>query len=92
MSMPEIFNASSYLVDRQVAAGLGERTAVLGATGSLTYAELADEVARTAGALAALGVRPEERVMLLMLDGPSMLAGILGRCGSARWPYRCPPC
>jgi len=88
MSMPEVFNASSYLVDRQVAAGLGERTAVIGATESLSYAELADEVAGTAGALAALGVRPEERVMLLMLDGPSMLAGILGamRIGAVAVP------
>lgn len=76
--MPEVFNASSYLVDRQVEAGLGQQTAVIGAAGSLSYAELADEVARTAGALSALGVRPEERVMLLMLDGPSMLAAILG--------------
>ncbi len=86
--MPEVFNASSYLVDRQVAAGLGERTAVIAPSRSLTYAELADEVARTAGALAALGVRPEERVMLLMLDGPSMLAGILGamRIGAVAVP------
>lgn len=86
--MPEVFNASSYLVDRQVAAGLGERTAVTGATGSLTYAELADEVALTAGALTALGVGPEERVLLLMLDSPAMLAGILGvmRIGAVAVP------
>ena len=86
--MSEVFNASSYLVDRQVAAGLGERTAVVAPSGSLTYADLADEVARTAGALAALGVRPEERIMLLMLDGPSMLAGILGamRMGAVAVP------
>lgn len=86
--MPEVFNASSYLVDRQVAAGLGDRTAVIGTARSLSYAELADEVARTAGALSALGVRPEERVMLLMLDGPSMLAGILGamRIGAVAVP------
>ena len=86
--MPEVFNASSYLLDRQVAAGLGERTALISPTGSLTYAELADEVARTAGALTALGVRPEERVMLLMLDGPAMLAGILGamRMGAVAVP------
>ncbi|MDQ4039920.1 MAG: benzoate-CoA ligase family protein [Actinomycetota bacterium] len=86
--MPEVFNASSYLVDRQLAAGLGERTAVVGATESLTYAELAHEVARTAGALAALGVRPEERVMLLMLDSPAMLAAILGamRIGAVAVP------
>jgi len=86
--MPEVFNASSYLVDRQVAGGFGERTAVIGTAESLSYAELADEVARTAGALTALGVRPEERVMLLMLDGPSMLAAILGamRMGAVAVP------
>ncbi len=86
--MPEVFNASSYLVDRQVAGGFGERTAVIGTAESLSYAELADEVARTAGALTALGVRPEERVMLLMLDGPTMLAAILGamRMGAVAVP------
>lgn len=86
--MPEVFNASSYLVERQVAEGFGERMAVIGETESWTYAQLADEVARTAGALSSLGVRPEERVMLLMLDGPSMLAGILGamRMGAVAVP------
>jgi benzoate-CoA ligase family protein len=72
------FNAVDYLLDRHLRAGRGERTAVVGAGRTLTYAELADEVARVAGGLAGIGVRPEERVMLCMVDGVEMLTGILG--------------
>ncbi|HET6502498.1 MAG TPA: benzoate-CoA ligase family protein [Amycolatopsis sp.] len=72
------FNAVDYLLDRHLRAGRGERTAVVGAGRTLTYAELADEVARVAGGLAGIGVRPEERVMLCMVDGVELLTGILG--------------
>ncbi|TNC28066.1 benzoate-CoA ligase family protein [Amycolatopsis alkalitolerans] len=72
------FNAVDYLLDRHVRAGEGGRVAVITPTGTLTYAELAQEVHRVAGGLAALGVRPEERVMLCMVDGVELLSGILG--------------
>jgi benzoate-CoA ligase family protein len=66
-------------VDRQVRAGSADRTAVLAAAGrSLTYAELSREVRRAAAGLAALGVRPEERVVLVMADDVELLTGILG--------------
>ena len=77
--MPETFNACEWLVDRQVRAGNAARTAVVAAAGrSLTYAELSREVRRVAAGLAALGVRPEERVVLVMADDVELLAGILG--------------
>jgi benzoate-CoA ligase family protein len=72
-----VFNACVYLVDRHVEAGDGGRTAVTGAE-TLTYAELLTRVRRIAAGLRDLGVRPEERVMLFMADGPDMLALILG--------------
>jgi benzoate-CoA ligase len=72
------FNAAEYLLDRHVRNGDGGRTAVITPARTLTYAELADAVHRVAGGLAAIGVRPEERVMLCMVDGIELLSGILG--------------
>src|SRR5690349_3502565 len=69
MSM-ESFNASVYLVDRQVQAGLGGQLAITGPAGSLTYAELAARAAELAAGFRALGVRPEERVLLVATDRP----------------------
>lgn len=72
------FNAAEYLVDRHVRGGRGQRLAVVAASGTLTYGELADEVRRSAAALRSIGVRPEERVMLCMADDVALLTGILG--------------
>src|SRR5229473_4344102 len=74
----ESFNASVYLVDRQVAAGRGDHLAVAGPAGSLTYAELADQVAALAAGLLGLGIRPEERVLLVMSDRPEIVREDLG--------------
>ncbi|GAA1846103.1 benzoate-CoA ligase family protein [Pseudonocardia ailaonensis] len=76
--MSELFNAAEYLTERRVTAGDGARTAVHHPRGTLTYAELATEVRRVAGGLAALGVRPEERVVLCMADDVELYTAILG--------------
>jgi benzoate-CoA ligase family protein len=76
--VPGFFNAADHLVDRHVREGSGGRTAVIAPAASLTYAELADRVHATAAGLRAMGVRPEERVMLCMADGIELLTGILG--------------
>ncbi|HKS46953.1 MAG TPA: benzoate-CoA ligase family protein [Amycolatopsis sp.] len=72
------FNAADYLLDRHVRDGDGGRTAVVTSGRTLNYAELADAAHRVAGGLAGIGVRPEERVMLCMVDGVEMLTAILG--------------
>ena len=52
-----LFNACEYLVDRRIAAGDGQRLAITGAGGELTYGELHDRVLRTAAGLRATGRR-----------------------------------
>jgi benzoate-CoA ligase family protein len=86
--MPEAFNAATYLLDRHVADGRGDRTAVVGPLGTFSYAALADQVARAAAGLRARGVRPEERVMLFAADGPDMLTMLLAtmRIGAVAVP------
>ena len=47
--MAQLFNASEYLLDRRLSAGDGPRTALTGAGGELTYAELAARALDDAG-------------------------------------------
>ncbi|GLW04066.1 benzoate-CoA ligase family protein [Streptomyces lavendulae] len=73
----ELFNASHYLVDRQLEGGNGRRTAVMGPLGSVTYDELADLVTTLAAGWRAAGLRHEERVLLLAADSTELLAALL---------------
>jgi len=68
--MAQLFNACEYLLDQRLADGDGQRLALTGAAGELTYAQLHDQVCRTATGLRALGLQPEQRVLMLMADSP----------------------
>ncbi|WP_336958967.1 AMP-binding protein [Sphingobium aquiterrae] len=65
-------NSCHNAVDRHVAAGRGDQPAIVyespvtGTRQSFTYAQLQDEVARTAGMLAGLGVEKGDRVVIYM--------------------------
>ena len=76
--MHESFNAATWLVDRHVEAGDGDRVAVICEGRSYTYRDIADEVARSAAALRALGVRPEQRVAMAVLDSVEYISTFLG--------------
>jgi benzoate-CoA ligase family protein len=67
------FNASTYLLDRHIDGGDGDRLALTGVRGELTYAELHDRVRRTAGGLRRAGLRPEQRIMMCMADSPEFV-------------------
>ena len=56
----------------------GGRIALVSGAESVTYAELAAQARRASGALAALGVRAGDRVLLLMRDTPEFAAAWLG--------------
>ncbi|MGH7296101.1 MAG: benzoate-CoA ligase family protein, partial [Polyangiaceae bacterium] len=62
------YNAATDFVDRHVAWGRGDRRAFVDDQGEITYGQLAERVARAAGALLGLGAQPEQRVALCMLD------------------------
>jgi 4-hydroxybenzoate-CoA ligase len=62
------YNAAADFVDRNVARGLGGKTAFVDPERSVTYGELQARSCRFARALARLGVRPENRCALLMFD------------------------
>jgi benzoate-CoA ligase family protein len=68
------YNAAVDLVGRNDP----DRLAIIDDEGRYTYGEVADRVAKAAGAFAALGVQPEQRVALCMLDGIDLVASFLG--------------
>jgi len=68
--MAQLFNACEYLLDRRLAAGDGDRLALTGPAGDLSYASLWDRVRRTAAGLRAAGVEPEHRILMVMADSP----------------------
>jgi benzoate-CoA ligase family protein len=70
----ELFNACEYLLDRRVAAGDGDRPAVSGVAGTLSYAALLDRVQRTATVLSRLGLEPEQRLLICVADSPEFVS------------------
>ncbi|MGB8022111.1 MAG: acetate--CoA ligase [Candidatus Nanopelagicales bacterium] len=83
-------NVAHNCVDRHVAAGNGDRVAIHfegepGDTRTLTYAQLAEEVARAANALAELGVRAGDRVAIYLPMIPEVVVSMLAcaRIGAA---------
>jgi benzoate-CoA ligase family protein len=76
--MAEAFNASQWLLDRNVDAGLGTRVAVRCQGDTLTYAELLSRVEATAAGFRQLGLRPEERIFMVLLDSVEFLCTFLG--------------
>ena len=73
---PERFNFAAHLIERNAARAA--KAAYIDDQGAMTYGELADRVRRFAAALAALGVRREERVLLLMHDCNDWPVAFLG--------------
>jgi benzoate-CoA ligase len=64
--LPESFNFAQYILNEN--ATRTAKTAFIDDHGSLTYGQLEDRVRRVAAGLRALGIRREERVLLLMHD------------------------
>ncbi|MBV9820445.1 MAG: benzoate-CoA ligase family protein [Solirubrobacterales bacterium] len=73
----EHLNAGT-LVDRQLEAGRAEKVAYVAADARLTYAALADQVNRAGHLLRDLGVRREQRVLLVLDDTTAFPVLFLG--------------
>jgi 4-hydroxybenzoate-CoA ligase len=67
-SLRRPYNAVSDFVDANVARGLGNKIAFADGESAITYGELQARSCRFAAALKTLGLRPEERLSLLLPD------------------------
>jgi benzoate-CoA ligase family protein len=87
-ALPESFNAAAFFIDRHLAEGRAGRPAFRAEGRTLTYGELADRVARAAGALADAGLEGEQRVLLALNDSPAFAAAFWGaaRLGAVAVP------
>jgi len=77
-SLPARFNAAEYFVDRNVADGRAGSPAYLCEDRTLSYGDVQELANRTGNALLELGVRMEDRVVLLCLDAPEFLGTFWG--------------
>src|SRR5260370_33784722 len=68
MQGPTTYNAAADLIERNLAAGRGAKTAFIDDRGHYSYAELAERVSRFATLVRRLGIRPEQRILLCLYD------------------------
>lgn len=78
ISLPHDFNAAEYFIDRHISEGRSEKVAIECGDARITYGDLAAQVNRFGNALKNLGVRIEERVLLLLLDTPEFAISFFG--------------
>jgi benzoate-CoA ligase len=76
--LPDEFNAAEYFVDRHMREGRAEKVAIECGDAQLTYGLLFDRMNRFGNGLQKLGVRMEERIVLLLLDTPDFAVSFFG--------------
>src|SRR3989454_3892007 len=77
-SIPDRFNAAAFFVDRHMVEGRAGRRALYHEDRVVTYGEIFESVNRVGNALLDLGVQMEDRVLLILLDGPEFVASFFG--------------
>jgi len=76
--IPREYNAAHDLIERNLAAGRAGKIAYLDDSGSFSYGELAERANRWANALAGLGLRMDQRVLLCLTDTIDFPTAFLG--------------
>jgi acetyl-CoA synthetase len=76
-SSPDIYNASCVLFDN-LDKGHGDRLALTGPFGAMTYGELCAEAARWGHGLISLGLKRGDRVLMFLDDTPAYPAAFFG--------------
>ena len=77
-SFPHKLNAAACFIDTNVAKGRGQKVAIECGELRVTYKQLLEKTNQIGNALRDLGVRPEERVCLMLEDTPEFLYSFFG--------------
>jgi benzoate-CoA ligase len=72
------YNAAADLIERNLAAGRGAKTAFIDDCGRCSYLELAERVSRFTNLVRRLGVHPEQRILLCLHDTIDFPTAFLG--------------
>ena len=75
---PETFNIADHFLDARVREGNGDRTALLTDHGTFTYRDVQTQANRFGHLLREAGVKPEQRVIIALPDGPEFVAALFG--------------
>jgi benzoate-CoA ligase family protein len=78
ITLPETFNVATHFVDRNVLEGRAGRIAIECGDEGISYQQLLERTNRAGNALRRLGVRREDRVLVLLLDTPEFLYSFFG--------------
>ena len=73
VTFADSFNTAVYMIDRHIGEGRGDRPAFVTDHETVTYAELAERVNRCGNALLDAGVRPGERMLMIVKDCPEFV-------------------
>ena len=69
--LPDRFNVAVPFVDRHIGEGRGAKVAIRTASETVTYAQLAERVNRAGNALLAAGLKPGDRMLMVVKDCPA---------------------
>lgn len=78
VQIPDQFNVAVELVDKNLELGRGDKVAIYYQDQTFTYGQVFRLVNKVGNALKSLGVERENRVLLLMLDSPELVASFFG--------------
>lgn len=78
LEIPETFNLVTHYMDRHVEEGRGQEIAIHYEDQAYTYAQVFESVNRVGNGLRKLGIREEERVLIVLPDSPEFVAAYLG--------------
>jgi len=74
----DFFNAADYFLDRNIRQGKGHRIAVYTEYKNYTYNDIQKMTNKTANGFRELGVRADDKIMILMIDVPQFYAVFWG--------------
>jgi len=76
--IPDQYNLVDHFVDRHIREGRGDKVAIFCGPRRITYHQIAQEVNRVGNGLLRLGLQEEQRVLLILPDGPEFVAAYFG--------------